>query len=263
MNSFEEKREQRIERFRNLAIKKKQLGNSLYDESNKMVSHIPFGQPILVGHHSENAHRRLLQRSRNKTTKAFQELDKSKYYEEKVNNLENDKNIYSDDPEALKKLREKLSKLEEQREEIKSVNKAWRKYAKKKDDSELKKLGFDDKQIKIMCNKIEEAYSWEKQPYPKYMLSNLGQNINSVKKRIIRLENINNIEGKEWKINETTVKINKEDNRIRIFFPDKPNSELRTELKRNGFRWSLFNKAWQTQIHLRKIIVAKELAGKY
>lgn len=33
--------------------------------SDRLVEHIPFGQPILVGHHSERGHRKTLERSRN------------------------------------------------------------------------------------------------------------------------------------------------------------------------------------------------------
>ena len=44
----------------------------LHAESNKLASVVPFGQPILVGHHSERRHRRLLERVHAKTRKGFE-----------------------------------------------------------------------------------------------------------------------------------------------------------------------------------------------
>lgn len=38
---------------------------ALWDRSDRLVEHIPLGQPILVGHHSERRHRRTLEKSQN------------------------------------------------------------------------------------------------------------------------------------------------------------------------------------------------------
>lgn len=38
---------------------------ALWAYSDRLVEHIPFGQPILVGHHSERGHRRTLERAQN------------------------------------------------------------------------------------------------------------------------------------------------------------------------------------------------------
>lgn len=43
---------------------------ALWDYSDRLVEHIPPGQPILVGHHSERGHRRTLERSQNAAFKA-------------------------------------------------------------------------------------------------------------------------------------------------------------------------------------------------
>lgn len=41
---------------------------------------------------------------------------------------------------------------------------------------------------------------------------------------------------------------NQVDDRLQLIFDDKPNEDLRTALKRNGYRWSPRNKAWQRQL---------------
>jgi hypothetical protein len=45
------------------ASKHEEKADSHFDASHKIVDQIPFGQPILVGHHSEKAHRHAIERS--------------------------------------------------------------------------------------------------------------------------------------------------------------------------------------------------------
>ncbi|MCH5684264.1 DUF3560 domain-containing protein [Niabella sp. W65] len=52
-HNFEERRQKRIDYAKKQAAKNEQLSDELYNQASKMSSAIPFGQPILVGHHSE------------------------------------------------------------------------------------------------------------------------------------------------------------------------------------------------------------------
>jgi len=65
-SNFHERKEARIERYEELAENAEQKSEQMHQESRDMVKHIPMGQPILVGHHSEKGHRRLLDRSWNR-----------------------------------------------------------------------------------------------------------------------------------------------------------------------------------------------------
>jgi len=84
---------------------------------------IPMGQPILVGHHSERAHRNAIKRSCNAMDKCVELSNKSEYYANKADATKNNNAISSDNPEAIDLLREKLIKLEGQRTAIKDFNK--------------------------------------------------------------------------------------------------------------------------------------------
>lgn len=50
----------------------------LHEQAQNAASHIPFGQPILVGHHSEGRDRRTRQRISNTYDKAFSTLDEAR-----------------------------------------------------------------------------------------------------------------------------------------------------------------------------------------
>lgn len=55
---------ERPDRLAERAEKKGALAADLHRRSNALVEHIPFGEPIKVGHHSEKRHRRTLARAR-------------------------------------------------------------------------------------------------------------------------------------------------------------------------------------------------------
>ncbi|WP_101908099.1 ArdC family protein [Tenacibaculum dicentrarchi] len=55
---------------------------------------------------------------------------------------------------------------------------------------------------------------------------------------------------------------NSEANRIQVFYDEKPNDETIKILKKNAFRWSPKNKAWQRQMTRNAIYVAKKLFKK-
>ena len=120
MNVYEEKQAARAERFHALAIKAADESKVAYDYSNRLTSVIPFGQPILVGHHSEGMHRRHIERIHNQMDKSIELADKAEYYERRAEAAENNNSISSDDPDAVTKLKDKLQKLESLRIVIKA-----------------------------------------------------------------------------------------------------------------------------------------------
>lgn len=52
--------------------------------SHAAVAGIPLGQPILVGHHSEQAHRNAIKRAQDNASKAYQERQRSDYWQRRA-----------------------------------------------------------------------------------------------------------------------------------------------------------------------------------
>jgi hypothetical protein len=77
----QERAEVRAERAEDRADAAGEEWERRHRASDAITEHIPFGQPILVGHHSEKRHRRDLERSNAHLDKAVAAAEKRKHYE--------------------------------------------------------------------------------------------------------------------------------------------------------------------------------------
>ena len=59
-----------------------------------------------------------------------------------------------------------------------------------------------------------------------------------------------------WEFDGGRVEANTADNRLQIFFDEKPDKEIREELKGNGFRYAPSTEAWQRQLNDNAIYAA-------
>ena len=126
-SNFEERRQNRKERYEELADKNRQQSEERYDAARGIGSRIPMGQPILVGHHSERGHRAELKRIDNNMRKSVEHNAKAHYYEDKAQTIDNDRAIYSDDPAGHPKVEAtSLADLEEYQAWMKAINKLCR-----------------------------------------------------------------------------------------------------------------------------------------
>lgn len=261
MNNFEAKRQAKTERFKELAEKNRKLSGSLFSEANKMASVIPMGQPILVGHHSEKSDRNYRKRIDNKVRKAIEIDDKADYYERKAVRTENNTAIFSDDPAAGEKLAEKIQRLETNQDAMKEANKIIRSI--KISDAEkigaLIEIGFS----RPMAISIMTPDWLGRTGFASYQLQNNSANINRLKKRLGEVQKAEQTETSEIIIGSVKIVDNTEENRLQLFFSDKPKEETRTLLKRNGFRWSPTNGCWQRHRSNHATRIGKEIAEKY
>ena len=74
----------KAERLQGYASNAKRKSDNYYKTSHDLVKDIPLGQPILVGHHSEKAHRNILEKSWNAMGKSVEESKKAESYNERA-----------------------------------------------------------------------------------------------------------------------------------------------------------------------------------
>lgn len=82
--SLVERQEQRAERFEDYSEKRESEADRAKAASDALADSIPFGQPILVGHHSERRARRDAERIRSTMTKAVRLWETAKYWEDRA-----------------------------------------------------------------------------------------------------------------------------------------------------------------------------------
>ena len=149
--------------------------------------------------------------------------------------------ISADDPNAVQKLEQKLAGLEKSQETMKAVNAYYRKH---------KTLdGCPDISPEKGQKLIASMASYDRVPYPSWALSNNNAEIRRVKERIKSLSQQREIGYVGWEFEGGKAEANAEVNRLQILFEEKPDAEVREELKGNGFRWSPKAGAWQRQLN--------------
>ena len=158
--------------------------------------------------------------------------------------------ISADDPDAVKKLNAKLEKLTKAQETMKAVNAYYRKHKTLESCPELDSEATQKLKARMEIRGVQDK------PYPTWALSNNNAEIRRIKDRIQSLS-VNKEElFTGWEFAGGKAEINVKDNRLQLFFDEKPDSEIRDKLKANGFRWSPKASAWQRQLTSNAIYAA-------
>ena len=243
MNTYEQKQADRRERMAARVDRLRAYAAREYDKADlrEEKSGIPFGQPILIGHHSEGKHRRALRRADEAMRRAVDATKAANRLEATLRRAETSSAVSSDDPDAIAKLQAEVSKLEADQARMKAANKLVR----KKDAAGLVAMGFTEKQAGELlspdfCGRLG---------FTGYMTANNSANIRRIKERIKILETNQTRGTKETVKHGVRVVENADDNRLQLFFDGKPADDVRNELKRSGFRWAPSVGAWQRQLN--------------
>ena len=257
---YEERQAERIDRYHELADKRGKEAAATHDEARRMAGAIPFGQPILVGHHSEKRDRNYRERIHNKFGKAFELNDKAKYWENRAAAAESGNAISSDDPQAIDKLKAKLDDLEQSQASMKAINQAWRAAGKPgpEDQDGWAKIAAhpavdtEPQQLERLRVAYAQLLQWQgsSAPFPSYSLSNNNAEMRRIRERIKLLEASAHAEHIEKDHGVCRYVENPELNRVQLFFDGKPSAEIRSILKKNGFRFSKRDgNAWQRYLN--------------
>lgn len=243
LSDYHERREQKIERYNELADKNRSLSESTLKTARSMADVIPFGQPILIGHYSEKRDRNYRERIWNKFEKATELDKKADHYARKADSAENNTAISSDNPDAIQELKDKLQNLKESHKIMIEGNKIIKnkKLTTEQKIEALIKIGLETEKAKA---KLRPDIMGDL-GFPRYAITNSGANIRNVEKRIEYLEKQRAEVSKEYEIGNIQIIDSVENNRVMIFFPGIPSEDIRGYLKSAGFRWSPNNKAWQ------------------
>ena len=171
----------------------------------------------------------------------FQEIQKML---NRIRSIGNGKGIIkSGDADAVERLEKKLNGLKELQEKMKAANAYYRKN-KTLDGCPV----LTQEQIDSLKAEMQRDWRYEDKPFATYQLSNNNAEIHRVEDRLKKLRAAKT-EGNTESENEyfRTVE-NVEIMRLQLFFEEKPESDVRDILKKNGFRWSPKNNCWQRQL---------------
>lgn len=253
---YQERKEARIERLEARAAAAEAESTAAYKSARAIMDHIPPGQPILVGHHSERHHRRDLDKIDRGMQKSVEADQRASYYQGRAEAAARNRAISGDDPEAMDKLEAKLAALQAAQERDKERNAWYRKHKTMKGCP-----GITDEDAAQADAQLAEMREAIRRPVPAWQLSNRNAEITRLKKRIEALRQVDEMEHVEIDFDGGQIITNESVNRVQILFDEKPDEATRAKLKSNGFRWSPREGAWQaprTPAYLRR---AKYLLG--
>lgn len=162
----------------------------------------------------------------------------------------------------LEEARKTLARLISRQEMMKKANKAIR---ANKDNREaqvkaLTELGLGASNIDYLLTP-----DWWGLGFAPFSLTNNNNKIKRWADRVKLLEAKQH--NAETKGNTTTthngveVIYNREIDRLQLIYPGKPDTDTITKLKKNGFRWSPSNKAWQRQLTNNAVTGARKVLG--
>lgn len=228
-----ERIEARLARRREWAASREHKSAQAFERGRQATEHIPLGQPILVGHHSEARHRRAIERSDAGMRAGIESHNMARHHESKADGIEHQlaTSIYSDDPDAIEALEAKAVALEAKRDRMKAVNAAF------KAGSIVAVSHLFGEEEAEKCLRLFTACPYEKRPYPPYALTNIGATIRAARKRV-----------EEVKRRQQTaaaaeaapggVLIQGTGDYVAITFAEKPERSVLEALKAAGFWWS-------------------------
>jgi len=256
---FQAKRDARVERLRGRARKHTTEGQSKLGRARDIVARIPMGQPILIKHHSERRHRNDLDKHDKLMRAGIDEVKYGEELERRADAAENNSAIFSDDPEAIKKLEARIVELEAYHKMILAGNKAIKKAGTDKAQAiaALQAIGFGPNAISSALTTLYGGRFWG------FHAANSAADIRRNKQRLEELKKAQAAGPREPFVHgDVTITWNTDANRVQIEFPGKPSDDIRERLKSHGFKWAPTDGVWQRHANESAWYWAKDIVTK-
>jgi hypothetical protein len=228
---YADRKAARIERLRARAERLQAEGERRVGSAAALADRIPMGQPILVGHHSEKRARRDAQRIHDGLAKGYALQKEAADLERRAGAAEENRAISSDDPEAVRLLREKLAEEVAFRDRWKAINAALR----REDTDALAVLKLTGKELTTIGHAVCGTG---------FVVTNASANIRRIEKRIAELEAQAARPARE-PLELGDITIDEVDNRTRIHFPGRPSKLVIEQLRHGGFIFCRSDSCWQ------------------
>lgn len=170
--------------------------------------------------------------------------------------------IMSGDDDAIERLEAKIAKAEKLQGIMREANRIVRR--KPKDEltdekrAQLVELGVPERKVAEL---FEPDYMG-RMGFPNYLLTNNNANIRRMKSRLEGLRRNKAAEATEQEGDGVRMEDAPADNRVRLFFDDKPPAEVRKRLKSSGFRWAPSLGCWQAYRNTHTLAVASEFVSR-
>lgn len=147
----------------------------------------------------------------------------------------------------IERLQEKVDTLQCLQDTMKAANKVCRstKLSEVEKVDELVALGINEQDAVML---LHPTQSWQRAGFESYQLTNNLAKIKATQAAIERHKAMAEAEDNEIKFNGGRVVVCNSDERMRFYFDEIPSVEVRNLMKRNAFKWSPKNGAWQRQL---------------
>lgn len=166
----------------------------------------------------------------------------------------------SGDADAVERLKEEIQKAETKQEHMKAVNAAIRKHAKAGAVSQLAALmniGISEAHATLLL----KPNCFGDLGFEPFELTNNNANIRRMKARLAAVEKAHSTPITEQEGTKARIEDCPAENRVRLFYPGKPDADTRSTLKSAGFRWTPSLGCWQAYRNERTLPMARHLAG--
>ena len=172
--------EQRANRREDWAESRTASSQAALDKAHALADAIPFGQPILVGHHSESRARKDVATIDRDMRKGMDDAKMAEHHQQSASGIRHalNRSIYDDDDDAVEALEAKVAGLEAERDRIKELNQRIRK------GESLNDLPLTPADVKTL---EFSAQFHGRKGFPPYALQNIGGNIKNARDRLAKL----------------------------------------------------------------------------